>query len=99
MLDGTEDDDDEDDEIAQNKLLILVAKDVNNGTCVATCLREKAVSEHATSWMVSLLRRLGYRRAILQSGGKPSAGWGNENLRRRPLLLLTRRRGGRDVTG
>ena len=41
-LDGTEDDaDDEDDEVAQNKLLILVAKYVTTGTCAATCLREK----------------------------------------------------------
>ena len=29
------------------------------------------MSEHATSWMVSLLRRLGDRRAMLQSGGEP----------------------------
>ena len=35
-LDGTEDDDDdEDDEVAQNKLLILVAKDVKTGTHAA----------------------------------------------------------------
>ena len=50
-LDGTEDDDhDEDDEVAQNKLLILVAKDLKSGTYAATCLREKGVSEYATSW-------------------------------------------------
>ena len=30
------------------------------------------MSEYATSWMVSLLRRHGYRRAILQSDGEPS---------------------------
>ena len=30
------------------------------------------MSEYATSWLVSLLRRLGYRRAILQSDGEPS---------------------------
>ena len=30
------------------------------------------MSECATSWLVSLLRRLGYRRATLQSGGEPS---------------------------
>ena len=53
-LDGTEDDD-EDDEVAQNKLLILVARDVKTGTSAATCLREKGVSEYATSWLVSLL--------------------------------------------
>ena len=34
-------DDDEDDEVAQNKLLTLVAKDVKTGTYAATCLREK----------------------------------------------------------
>ena len=39
-LDGTEDDDDENDEVAQNKLLILVAKDVKTGTYAATCLLE-----------------------------------------------------------
>ena len=58
--DGTEDDgDDDDDEMTQNKLLILVAKDVKTGTCVANFVREKGVSEHATSWLVSLLRRPG----------------------------------------
>ena len=31
---------------------------------------ERKVCEHVTSWMVSLLRRLGYRRAILQSDGE-----------------------------
>ena len=72
-LDGTEDDDDDDDdEMTQNKLLILVAKDVKAGTYAATRLRETGVSEYATSWLVSLLRRLGYRRAILQSDGEPS---------------------------
>ena len=30
------------------------------------------MSEHATSWLVSLLRRLGYRRAILRGDGGPS---------------------------
>ena len=60
-LDGREDDDDdEDDGVAQNKLLILVAKDVKTGACAATCLREKGVSQYRTSWMVSLLRRLEY---------------------------------------
>ena len=72
-LDGTEDeDDDDDDEMTQNKLLILVAKDVKAGTYAATRLRETGVSEYATSWLVSLVRRLGYRRAILQSDGEPS---------------------------
>ena len=67
---GTEDDDDdEDDETAQNKLVILVANDVKTGTYDAICLRDKGVSE---SWMVSLLRRLGDRRAILQSDGESS---------------------------
>ena len=71
--DGTEDDDDDqDDEVAQNKLVILVAKDVKTGIYAATCLRENGVSEYATSWMVSLLRRRGYRRARLQSDGEPS---------------------------
>ena len=32
----------------------------------------KGVSKYATSCLVSLLRRLGYRRAILQSDGEPS---------------------------
>ena len=59
MLDGTEDDDEEDDdETTQNKRLILVAKDVKTGTYAATCLREKGVSDYATSWLVSFLRRL-----------------------------------------
>ena len=72
-LDGTEDDDDDnDDEATQNKLLILVAKDVKKGTFAATCLREKGVSEYATSWLVALLHRLEYRRAILQRDGEPS---------------------------
>ena len=49
-LDCTEDDDDDDDdETTQNKLLILVAKDVKKGTYAATFLREKGVSEYATS--------------------------------------------------
>ena len=39
--DGTEDDDDDDDEMTQNKLLILVAKDVKTGTYAASCLRKK----------------------------------------------------------
>ena len=53
---GTQDDDEDDhDEMTQNKLLILVAKDVKTGTYAATCLREKRVSEYATSWLVSLL--------------------------------------------
>ena len=71
-LDGTEDDDDDDDEMTQNKLLILVAKDVKTGTYAATCLQEKGVSEYVTSWLVSLLRQLGCRRAILHSDGEPS---------------------------
>ena len=59
-LDCTEDDDnDEDGEVAQNKLLILVPKDLETGTSAARCVREKGVSESSTSWMVSLLRRLG----------------------------------------
>ena len=33
---------------------------------------KKGVSEYATSWLVSLWRRLGYRRAMLQSDGEPS---------------------------
>ena len=70
-LGGTEDDDD-DDEMTQNELLILVAKGVKTDTYAATCLQEKGVSESATSWLVSLLRRLGYRRAILHSDGEPS---------------------------
>ena len=72
-LDGTkDDDDDEDDEVAQIKLLILVAKDVKTGTYAATCQREKWVSERATSWLVSLLPRLGYRTVILHSDGEQS---------------------------
>ena len=40
-LDGTEDGDDgEDDEVAQNKLLILVANDVKTGTCAANFVCE-----------------------------------------------------------
>ena len=70
-LDGSEGDDDDDDELTQNKLLILVAEDVKTGTYAATCLREKGVSEYATSWLVLLLRRLGHRRAVLQSDGEP----------------------------
>ena len=57
-LDGTEDDD-EDDEVATDQTAHLVAKDVKTGTYAAPCLRERGVSEHATSWLVSLLRRLG----------------------------------------
>ena len=73
-LDGTEDVEDDDDETTQNTLLILFVKDVQTGTYAATCLREKGVSEYATSWLVSLLRRLGYRRATLQSDGE-SLSW------------------------
>ena len=72
-LDVTEDDDDdEDDEVAKNKQLILVAKDVKTGTYAATGMQENGVSECATSWLVSLLRRLGDRRARLPSDGAPS---------------------------
>ena len=70
-INGAEDDND-DDETTQNKLLILVAKDAKTGKYAATCLQEKRVSGYATSWLVSLLRRLGYRKAILQSDGEPS---------------------------
>ena len=71
--DVTEDDDeDEDDEVAQIKLLILVAKDLKTETYAATCLRERGVSEYATSWLTSLLRRFGYRQVMLQSDGEPS---------------------------
>ena len=49
QLEGTEDDDDDEDaEVAQNKLLILVAKGVKIGTYA--CVRENGVSECATSW-------------------------------------------------
>ena len=66
---GTKDDDDDaDDEVAQNKLLILVAKDVKTEPVLQPDCEEKGVNEHTTSWMVSLLRLLGYRRATLQSG-------------------------------
>ena len=64
-FESTEDDDDDDDEATQNKLVILLARDGKIGTHAATCLREKGVSEYASSWLVSLLRRFGYRRAIL----------------------------------
>ena len=67
MLDGTEDD-----VVAQNKVLILVARTRKFETCCANCLQENGVSEYATSWLVSLLRRLGYRRLILQNDGEPS---------------------------
>ena len=44
-LDGSDDDDDDEvDEVAQNKLLILVAKDGKTGTYASICLREKSVS-------------------------------------------------------
>ena len=52
-------------------MLVMVAKDLLTGTYVVTCLGEKGVSEYAMSWMVSLLRRLGYRRGILQREGEP----------------------------
>ena len=73
-LDGTrdDDDDDDDDEMTQIRLFILVAKDAKTGTHAATCLRANGVSEYATSWLVSLLRRHRYRRAILPSVGEPS---------------------------
>ena len=71
-LDGTEDGGGDDDETTENNLPILFAEDVKTGTCAATCLREKGVSEYATSWLVSLLRRLGCHRAILRSDGEPS---------------------------
>ena len=58
-----DDDDCDDDETTQNKLLFLVAKDVKTRTYPATCLREKGVSDYATSWLVFLLRRLEYSRA------------------------------------
>ena len=51
----------------QRKWLILLAKDVQTGTYAATCLQEKGVSEYATAWPVSMVRRLGYRRAKLRS--------------------------------
>ena len=72
-LDGTKDndDDDEDDEVAQNKWIILVAIGVKNlNLCCNLSSRERC--ECATSWMVSLLRRLCYRRGTVQSDGEPS---------------------------
>ena len=45
---------------------------MKTGTYAATCRREKGVGEYATSWTVSLFRRLGYCRAILQSDGESS---------------------------
>ena len=72
MLDDTEDDDDDDDETTQNNLLILVSKDVKTMVYAATCLREKGLSEYATSWLVSLVRRFGYLRSTLQSDGEAS---------------------------
>ena len=61
---GTEDgDDDKDNEVAQNKLLILVANEVQTGTYAGIFLRGTAVTDYATSWLVSLLRRLRYRRS------------------------------------
>ena len=56
----------------QNKLLVMVAKDVETRTYAAICLREQGAREYATSQLVSLLRRLGYRNAMLQSDGEPS---------------------------
>ena len=53
-------------------MFILVAKDARTGIHAATCLRANVVSEYATSWLVSLLRRHRYRRAILPSVGEPS---------------------------
>ena len=53
------------------KLLILVAKDVKTGTHAATCLQEKDVSEYATQWLVSLLRRLGVSSSCV-ADGEPS---------------------------
>ena len=61
--DGTVDDEDDGDETTQKKLLILFANDVKTKTYAATCLREYGVSLYVTSWLVSLLRRRGYRRA------------------------------------
>ena len=63
-LDGTEDDDDDDDDEMTHNCSSWFAKDVETETYAATRLREKRVSEYCTSWLVSLLRRLGYRRAI-----------------------------------
>ena len=71
-LDGTEDDDDDEEETTQNKLLILFAEDVKTERVLQLVVETKRVSEYATSWWVSLLRRLRYRRAILQSDGEPS---------------------------
>ena len=70
-LDGT-DDDDEDDQVAQNKLLILVAKDVKTGTYTATCPRERGVSEYAMSWLVTLLRRLSFVDLVLRESPVPT---------------------------
>ena len=79
----------EDDEVAQKKLLILVGKDVKTGTFAATCLREKGVSEYAASCMVSLLRRLVYSRATLQSDGESSiAALKTATLSAAPFVVL-----------
>ena len=58
-----DDDDDDDVDTTRKKLLILVAKDAKTGTEAANFSSRKKVREHATLWLVSLLRQLRYRRA------------------------------------
>ena len=61
-LDGTEDDGDDAEQIARE----------NQNLCCNFLTRKRCDMIMARPWMVSLLRRLGYRRAILQSDGEPS---------------------------
>eukprot|EP00971_Amphidinium_carterae_P257039 5102899-Amphidinium_carterae.1 len=53
-------------------MLIIVAKDSKTGTLASTSLPAKGIGDYATKWLVGLIKRLGYRRLILQSDGEHS---------------------------
>ena len=55
-----------------DKVLMIVAKDCRTGTYSASALDAKGPTDYAVKWLCGLLRRLGYRRLILQSDGEPS---------------------------
>ena len=55
-----------------DKVLMIVAKDCHTVTYSASALDAKGPTDYAVQWLCGLLRRLGYRRLILQSDGEPS---------------------------
>ena len=63
---------DDDAESGEHRMLIVAARDTKTGTYAATSLDAKGPTDYAVRWLCGFLRRLGYRRLILQSDGEAS---------------------------